>query len=59
MKKNTTASSAKYEEAKVKPQFAKSIKASHHEDQELMKHGPKWAQTSQLGVKKKMKMKIL
>lgn len=52
-------SSSKYEEAKVKTQFAKEIKASHQEDQHLMKHGPKWAQTSQLGVKKKMKVKTL
>ena len=46
-------------EAKVKPQFAKEIKASHDEDQHLIKHGPKWAQTSQLGQKKKSKTKTL
>lgn len=59
MFKKTPKTTCKYEEAKVKPQSAKVRKAQIDEDEQLIKHGPKWAETSQLGMKKKIKKKVL
>ena len=57
--KKTMRQYSQYEEAKVKPQKAKVMKAQMDEDNHLIKHGPMWAETSQLGMKKKVKKKVL